>query len=361
MFSSGDYSLTGTNTLGCTSSNTVVITITVNPLPVVAVQSGTNAICFGKQAILTPTGAVNYTWTPTISGGIAFTPTQTTTYSLIGIDANNCVNDTTYQLSVYPMPTLSIVPSKTVTCEAETFTLTASGASLYTWSNNQLGTIAIVSPTASITYTLKGITDLGCADSSVYSHTVIPCAQPLSALSIYTNVSCLGKNDGAIIVVPTIPYQQYTTKYIWTPSSVCPTQTCDTITNLAGGTYKMKLLVTYTVNGILEKKDSIDITPVLVRDENGPCEIKVFTSITPNGDGTNDVWIVDNLEDYPKNRVVIYNRWGKPVFDKSGYNNTTIAWPDKNDKDLTPSTYFYIIDLGNGTKPIKGYVELLGD
>jgi len=361
VFSSGDYSLTGTNTLGCTSSNTIVVTLKVNPLPIVAVQSITNAICFSKKALLTPTGAVNYTWSPLITGGVPFTPTQTATYTLTGSDANGCVNDTTYQLSVYPMPTLSIVPSKTITCEAETFTLTASGASLYTWSNNQVGTNAIVSPTASITYTLKGISDLGCADSTVYSHTVIPCSQPISALAIYTNVSCLGKDDGAIIVIPTIPYKQYTTKYVWTPSSVCPAQNCDTITKLAGGAYKMKLLVTYTVNGIFEKRDSVDIIPVLVRDENGPCEIKIFTSITPNGDGTNDVWIVDHLEDYPKNRVTIYNRWGKPVFDKSGYNNTSVAWPDKYDTDLTPSTYFYIIDLGNGTKPIKGYVELLGD
>lgn len=174
-------------------------------------------------------------------------------------------------------------------------------------------------------------------------------------------MSCLGKDDGAIIVVPTIPYQQYSTKYIWTPASVCPTQNCDTIKSLAGGTYQMKMLVTYTVNGILQKQDSININPVLIRDENGPCEIKIYTSISPNGDGSNDIWVVDNLEDYPKNRVVIFNRWGKAVFDKSGYNNTTIAWPEKNEVNLPASTYFYIIDLGNGSKPIKGYIELLGE
>ncbi len=361
IFSSGDYSLTGTNTLGCTSSNTIIVTLTVNLLPIVSVQSLTNAICFGKQAVLSPSGAINYTWSPVISSGSPFTPTATLTYTLIGKDANSCVNDTVYTLNVYPMPTLNIIPTKTITCEAETFTLTASGASLYTWSNGSSGFETIISPTVSTTYTLKGITDLGCADSTVYSHTVIPCAQPLSALTIYTNVSCLGKDDGAIIVVPTIPYQQYTTKYIWTPASLCPAQNCDTIKSLAGGTYQMKMLVTYTVNGILQKQDSIDINPVLIRDENGPCEIKIYTSISPNGDGSNDIWVVDNLEDYPKNRVVIFNRWGKAVFDKSGYNNTTIAWPEKNEVNLPASTYFYIIDLGNGSKPIKGYIELLGE
>jgi len=358
---SGDFSLTGTNTLGCTSSNTVVISLTVNPLPPVSVISVTDAVCNGKPAILSPTGALNYTWNPAIPMTTTFVPTQTQTYTLTGMDINGCVNDTTYQLSVYPMPTLAVVSSQSISCEAETLTLSVSGASVYTWSNGTAGADAVVSPINTQTYMVVGVTGLGCKDSVVYTHTVIPCDKPLSAITIYTNVSCLGRNNGAIVVVPTIPYQNYITKYIWSPSQVCPTQTCDTLNNLAGGIYRMKMLVTYTLNNILEKRDSIEITPVVVLDENGPCEVIIYNSFTPNGDGSNDQWIIENIADYPKNKVTIFNRWGTKVFEESGYNNTSISWPKAGGDKLPASTYFYIIELGNGSPPFKGFVELLGE
>ena len=39
-------------------------------------------------------------------------------------------------------------------------------------------------------------------------------------------------------------------------------------------------------------------------------DIVVYELVTPNGDGTNDVLIIGNIQDFPNNTVRIYNRWG---------------------------------------------------
>lgn len=87
--------------------------------------------------------------------------------------------------------------------------------------------------------------------------------------------------------------------------------------------------------------------------------LNIYTGFSPNGDGLNDTWIIDNLTNYPKNNVSIFNRWGGKVWHQSGYNNTTIVWDgtETDKKSLPADTYFYVIT--NDGKPLaKGWVEL---
>ena len=101
-------------------------------------------------------------------------------------------------------------------------------------------------------------------------------------------------------------------------------------------------------------------------DPDDACEevpIEIPDVFTPNGDGVNDVFLIEGIEDYPDNVVKIFNRWGNPVFEIRGYDNRTRAWrSDTNtrlvvgDSFVPDGTYFYVIDLGNGEKPIAGYV-----
>ncbi|MBK9013344.1 MAG: gliding motility-associated C-terminal domain-containing protein [Saprospiraceae bacterium] len=79
--------------------------------------------------------------------------------------------------------------------------------------------------------------------------------------------------------------------------------------------------------------------------------------ITPNKDGMNDAFIIPCFSEgdrYPNNVVSIFNQWGDEVFHAAPYNND---WEGTFDgEDLPPSTYFFIIDLGNGDKPMSGYL-----
>ena len=76
----------------------------------------------------------------------------------------------------------------------------------------------------------------------------------------------------------------------------------------------------------------------------------IHNVITPNGDGINDGWIIDGIEEFPDNTVLIFNRWGDKVNSFDHYNNTTEVWKGDNyqGKPLPDGTYYYIITIQNG-------------
>ena len=113
------YAVLGIDVNGC--YNTAVITISVNPLPIVTANASATTVNAGTSVTLTGGGASSYAWTGGVTDGIGFIPSSTTTYAVLGTDANNCyntavitinvittagINETVNnnQLSVYPNP-----------------------------------------------------------------------------------------------------------------------------------------------------------------------------------------------------------------------------------------------------------------
>jgi gliding motility-associated-like protein len=85
--------------------------------------------------------------------------------------------------------------------------------------------------------------------------------------------------------------------------------------------------------------------------------------ISPNGDGINDTWVIGGIERFPDNKVTIFSRWSDVVYQANGYDNVNVFWNGdynnrKSSKGTAPDgTYFYIIELGNGSK-LTGFVVL---
>ncbi|MFT6868131.1 MAG: gliding motility-associated-like protein [Cyclobacteriaceae bacterium] len=84
---------------------------------------------------------------------------------------------------------------------------------------------------------------------------------------------------------------------------------------------------------------------------------------TPDGDGNNDSFYIQDIENYPNNVVQIFNRWGNKIFEVKGYDNQNKAWRSESSFGLVPGvntvpsgTYYYLIDLGDGSKPVAGFV-----
>jgi gliding motility-associated-like protein len=221
--------------------------------------------------------------------------------------------------------------------------------------------VIAVNPTVTTVYSVTGTYTNGCASTIPFTQSVAPCIASAYAAATQTNVSCRGRNDGRIAVdTIKISYPQYTLKYLWSPRSLCPTDDCNSVDSLKAGTYSVSVVFTYTVATNVVRVDTFVVTPKTILDINDPCDLKVFTGITPNGDGINDAWQITNIELYPKNKVFIFNRWGVLISEIKSYDNIDRVWPDKKDYNRLPaSTYFYIIELGDGSKPIKGWLELM--
>lgn len=179
----------------------------------------------------------------------------------------------------------------------------------------------------------------------------------LSITPLFQNESCLDKKDGFITVaLNTAPSSASQILYVWSPSTICPSQNCMSLDSLSPGTYSLTVKAVNAANAVV---DSVYFTYTVVANIE-PCQIVVYNGFTPDGDGINDNWIIENIENFPNNTVTIFNRWGNNVWSTSNYDNITNLWNGKNrnDADLPSGTYFYVIEIENGVK--KGWVELSG-
>jgi gliding motility-associated-like protein len=85
-------------------------------------------------------------------------------------------------------------------------------------------------------------------------------------------------------------------------------------------------------------------------------DLVFYNSLSPNGDGDNDVWFIGNLEKYPENRVQIFNRYGQEVYSATNYKNN---WGGKYlGNDLPGGTYYFVFDTKTNNKIFKGFLTI---
>lgn len=181
----------------------------------------------------------------------------------------------------------------------------------------------------------------------------------LSITPLSQNESCLNKKDGFIsLVLNSSPSSAIQLLYVWSPASTCPTQNCTSVDSLAPGSYSVTVIA---VNSNSVAIDSVSFNYTITASTE-PCLLTVFNGFTPDGDGLNDNWVIENIENFPNNTVTIFNRWGNKIWNTSNYDNVSNVWNGKTQggATLTSGTYFYIIEIDNGSAVKKGWVELSG-
>ncbi|PBQ34671.1 hypothetical protein CNR22_23805 [Sphingobacteriaceae bacterium] len=175
------YSVTGTNSLGCSNATPVVITVSVNPIPTLSVNSGTN--CSANAFTIIPQGATNYT----ITGGTNIvSPGTTTSYSVTGTSAFGCAasNTAVSTVTVFTSPVVSS-PSGSI-CNGQGYTITATGVSSY----SVIGGPNVVFPTSTANFSVIGSSSVGCQSTNTAIVTVTVNAVP--SVSVNSGGVCTG-------------------------------------------------------------------------------------------------------------------------------------------------------------------------
>jgi hypothetical protein len=170
------YTVNGTSVDGCLSASATTATITVGAAPSIVVNS--SSVCAGNSATLSASGVTSYTWsTGSNASVIVVTPTVNTTYTVsgnligCGVGATNNVT-----VTVNALPTVMATTNSTLLCVGQTASLTASGATSYTWNTNATTTVIAVSPTTTTVYTVTGVTANGCSNIATVTQSVSSCA-----------------------------------------------------------------------------------------------------------------------------------------------------------------------------------------
>jgi gliding motility-associated-like protein len=343
----GIYTVTITDANGCT----LVQSDTINS-PIVLVLSApviTDASCNnsadGAIDITVTGGALPYTYSWTGPGSFTASTQDITNvfsgpYTVTITDANGCsVTDT---ITVNALTTvIADAGNDSTECNGGSFTLDGSGstgATTYQWlqlpSNTTVGnavTTTVTPPGGSTSYVLVASNGACSAtDTVIITSTPGPVANAGPDQSIITGMmATLGGN-------PTGPPGS---TYAWGPVTGLGDPTMANPVASPAGTTTYTVYVT-DANGCVGS-DTMDLVVVPA--------IKFPNGFTPNGDGVNDVWEIDNIYLFPDCQVEVYNRWGELLFNSIGYNP---PWDGRFEgKDVPVGTYYYIIKLNDPLFP----------
>ncbi|MBW7868049.1 MAG: gliding motility-associated C-terminal domain-containing protein [Brumimicrobium sp.] len=373
----GTYEVTVTDDAGCSTPITINITAN-NPTPTVIANAVTSVLCEGEDILLQ--GAVanggsnpTYIWTgPNGYTGVGQNqtiPNATVNaggeYSFVVIGAGGCTSDTaTVDVTVYAKPVAIASADETSVCEGGTLTLIGDGGAAYLWtgpngftSNEQNPTIANVTLNEGGTYTLTVISSDGCESDAATVQIVITPASTSSGYIETTMSVCVGEN---VTLQVTNPDSSMIYTWIFDDNSIGQG------TSMTFSPISLDDRGAYLIYGAENGNCSAVVEIIKLNVE--ACNVTISETFSPNGDGTNDYFFIDNIELYPNTELWIYSRWGLEVFHSDNYNND---WDGTSQnklnigKDIVPEgTYYYFLKLGgaednpNAGKEYKGFVYL---
>ncbi|MCD8403697.1 Ig-like domain-containing protein, partial [Tenacibaculum finnmarkense] len=135
--------------------------------------------------------------------------------------------------------------------------------------------------------------------------------------------------------------------------------------NTALGTYELEYQI--CENGAIPVNCGTTTVTIVVVGKSILCGTP-YNIMTPDNDGENDSFFISCIDkpEYANNTVEIFNRWGNTVYKASGYNNESVSFKGISngrttlvvDEKLPVGTYYYVIDLGDGSKVKAGWLYI---
>ena len=325
MANAGTYGLTVTNPSSGCVSNAGTTNVIVNEQPATPTASSNSPVCVGSSIDFTASSSAGaiYNWS-----GPGFNPSST------------------FQNPSIAGATLNMAGTYTLT-------VTSNGCT------SNPATVAVVVNNC-------GTVDLSVVKTVNNSHPIV--GTNVEFTIVVTNNGTL---DATGVYVTEMLQSGYT--YV---SSTVTAGTYDNATGtwtigsiISGGTETLTVTATVNMTGSYSNTATVTFDGVDSKPSNNSSTIETTPEVlnipegfSPNGDGVNDVFVIRGMENYPNNTFVIFNRWGDKVYEANPYLNN---WDGKSTtglrvggNELPIGTYFYVLDLGDGSKAIKGTIYL---
>jgi gliding motility-associated-like protein len=331
---SGQYIIAALDALGCTSLDTIQVTIHANPNPVLLSSEG-NPICPtpGGTTLSLANSYNSYDW----GGGIS-TPTFFASgpgvYGVTVVDENGCNGNQVISITELPF-TLSA--DTNFDCSNTSTELEATGGTSYLWSTGETGNLIYVNPSSSTTYSVT-ITNGTC--SQLLTQVVVPVAPFDYTLgdTIYIN-----EGDHLLLQGP----QDFVT-YAWSPENEVDNPSAQNVTFIGNTTQTVFLEAIHPSGCILY--DTVVVVVVKLTIPNG---------FSPNGDAYNNFFVIPEMESL-EGGIIVWNRWGDVVLENDLYKNDWEGTCETKfcagNGPLPEGTYFYTITV-HGLE-FDGYVTL---
>lgn len=345
-----------TVTDACGQTDTDTVQVTIVPVPVFANGGPDQSVeCPGQLVTFNGsgsggTGTIDYMWTNT-SGTLgttattSYTPTATEAVTLTVTDDCGQTDTDVVMVTVPVVIPYSLVytPTANAMCPGDPVNLSvqvnAGGVGSpwsYFWSNSDFDNNTTFNVTSSPMIVNVTVTDVCGNDTSVAYTLTLTTFPPLEITS--TGGQLCHNQDLTIAIPVTVTGGAGGNNIGWTG----PAMTITHDYTASAGVAFNPLSGIYTVTVVDQcgniASDTSDVTVI-------PCDITIPNIITSNGDGTNDVIRIENLEYHPNSSFVLFNRWGQVKYENGNYQN------DYRPSDLTDGVYFYVLKLTDGHQP----------
>ncbi|MFM2286293.1 MAG: hypothetical protein RLZZ543_1790 [Bacteroidota bacterium] len=344
---SGSFTVTVIDTLGCQGSTTFVVTQDPDPIPVIV---GDNITCFDETSTISCPASYNtYTWSD--GSTQPFVTTTQGTFTVTVQDNNGCIGVSAPFTITNSAPTANVLGIINF-CEGDSIELVADGNySSYAWFNTPVDSTPIdtLSTNDSLYYSGGNLSLLvedafGCIDTVNVQVPSTP--SPAAAFTRVPAENTVYVNTEIVFTDASIPAaNDPINSWDWnlTPPNTDYTSPSFSVTYPDTGIKYITLIVTSDLG-------CIDTTSSFVYIVDDPFVPNVFS---PDGDGYNDFLRIPFLAGFPGNTVVIFNRWGKKVYEATDYKD------DWDGGDLPSGTYFYVVNAPNMKNELKGSVTIM--
>ena len=346
----GDYSVLVTSTATSCSQETAKSTVVLLSVPVANFQIPASvctgaAASFTNQSVLDTRGTAKYTWTfGNGNTSTALNPSNTyanpgslsvsLTASYEGV--TGCSNAISKPITINTPVVPVISATANSICEGETSTLSVAGSfNSFSWTGGGSGnSIGVTQPGD---YTVNTADQNNCASTA----TLTISAKPLLTLTVKAARSSINLGDTVQLSATGAD------AYVWTPSESLDNPA---IANpIAKPSITSFYKVTGTRSGFCDAADSVKVTV----NQAGTASIKAPLIFSPNGDQTNDMWIIPGVDQ--DCTMSIYDGHGSKVYEVRGYNSGNNWDGTYNGKSVPDGTYFYVFGCPN-LKPATGNV-----
>ncbi len=331
--------------------NSAILTVRVNPLPVLTITNDSPA-CENGEVQLGVAGAATYNWT----GPNSFSATgnaitlddaqvnESGKYYVTGTSTSGCENIDSTIVTINPRPIAAVGPEEISICEGESVNLTSAGGQAYEWKpSDGLSDPGIANPIAtptdSVKYMVIVTNAFGCSDSAYSQINVLrnPFANAGADREIFEGqtITLNGEVGGTEV------------SYEWTPDYAIsdPLILQPTVRPLVDTNYI--LTVTSSV-GCGEVSDTMHVQVFK--------GIFVPTAFSPNNDGLNDEWMVPGLGIYEDHEVLVFNRYGQVVFSTK----SNQPWDGRFKGEPQPAgVYPYLIKIKEENILLKGWIMIV--
>jgi gliding motility-associated-like protein len=346
---SGSFSVLVGDSMQCFDRDT--INVTFNPLPVVSIGPLPAEICRSDLALPlsgSPTGGTfggNGVSGNTFDPGLAGAGNASITYHYV--DANGCEDSTKTDIDVRPDPQVSLIGLAAEYCEQDEGDLLSflppggilSGPGIV--SDSFLPALAGTGGPYAISYSYTD--PIGCSGTDTLFATVFALPSDAQAgpdQSSYT--------PSGVLLNANIPLSGTGSWMSASGQAVfsSPNSPTSNVSGLEIGTNTL----TWTIS-LPPCPDNSDTLIILVND------LRIPTGFSPNGDGVNDLWVINGIENFSESALKIFTRWGNQVYSSDNYLN---EWAGINvdGSPLSDDTYYYSLDLGTAGGQYRGFVVI---